>query len=78
MTPDVLCYRYGKLPELMYKDFAEHKTLLVQDKDRLAAQIAQIKTLVNTRQAILILTERREEASLYKEHLSEFMPALIT
>lgn len=56
-----------KSPEYLYENFAELKTMMVEDEDRLKEQVKVIKQLKSQRKCILILTERVEEAKQYAE-----------
>ena len=74
LIPIIETYRYksAKFKEYEYNNWAEEKQCLVDDTDRLKAQIDLVKhVLKKWRKAILILTERVEEAQNYFDALED-------
>lgn len=54
-----------KSPKYEYETFAELKTLMVEDNDRVSVQVAVVNKLRKERRCVLVLTERVEEAQRY-------------
>lgn len=72
LIPDVRVVRYrsGKAQE--FQRFDELKTFLLEDEDRVAAQMETISKLMKEgRKAVLLLTERVDEAKRWMEELGK-------
>ncbi len=74
IIPQVTCIRYKSkaFKTYEYQNFAEEKSLLINDNERLATQMKFITEELKDRKAILILTERIEEADNYYNELSKY------
>ena len=65
-VPRIEMLKY-KSPKYQYETFAELKTLMVEDAERVEAQVKVIEKLRKERACVLVLTERVDEAAAYAE-----------
>lgn len=75
--PQIDMFRY-KNSEYTYETFAQLRDAMLADDKRINKQIDIITHLAMSRNVILVLTERVEEANVYAEKLAAYNPILIT
>lgn len=81
LIPDVRVVRYRSGTMQEFQRFDELKTFLLEDEDRISAQMETVTGLMKEgRKAVLLLTERVDEAKRWKEEMDRlFIPnAIVT